>query len=119
MRPYPIFHKRNIPAYLTVMLAWVVISLLSALSLQLFAESVTFWKAIIWAALTTMAGMAIMFVASVIHLRKLAPGFRRLAEGNPNPEIPPVWCPVLTAATNAALELAASQAKKHGKNKFA
>lgn len=115
MRTYPIFHKRNIPAYLAVMLAWVVISILSALSLQLFAEPVTFWKATIWAALTTMAGMSIMFVASVINLRKLAPGFRRLAEGNPNPEIPPVWCPVLTAAINAAVELAGNQAQKHRK----
>ena len=115
MKPYPVFRKENISAYLTVMLVWVVISILSAFSFQLFAEYVVFWKAIIWAATTTMAGMSIMFVASLINLRKLAQGFRRLAEGDPNPEIPPVWCPVLTAATNAALALAARQAKKDGK----
>ena len=114
MKPYPVFRKENIPAYLVVMLAWVVISILSAFSIRLVAENIVFWKAIILAAVTTMAGMSIMFVASLINLRKLAPGFRRLAEGDLNPEIPPVWCPVLTAATNAALELAGRQAKKGG-----
>lgn len=115
MRPYPVFRKENIPAYLLVMLVWVVISTVSALSIRLIAENVVFWKAIIWAAVTTMAGMSIMFVASLINLRKLAPGFRRLAEGDPNPDIPPVWCPVLTAATNAALELAGRLAQKDRK----
>lgn len=55
-----------------------------------------------------MSGMAIMFVASLLNLRKLTPGFRRLAEGEHDPRIPPVWCPVLTAATNAAVELAST-----------
>lgn len=46
-----------------------------------------------------------MFGASVINLGKLEKGFKRLADGEKDPKIPPVWCPVLTAATNAALDL--------------
>jgi hypothetical protein len=61
---------------------------------------------LIWAAITSMLGMMIMFGASVVNLRKLSPGFKRLAAGEKDPKIPPVWCPVLTAATNAAIELA-------------
>jgi hypothetical protein len=52
-----------------------------------------------------MGGMAIMFGASALNLRKLRAGFARLSKGEPNPQIPPVWCPVLTMATNAAVEL--------------
>lgn len=41
----------------------------------------------------------------MINLGKLEKGFKRLADGEKDPKIPPVWCPVLTAATNAALDL--------------
>ncbi len=46
-----------------------------------------------------------MFVASYINLKRLEPGFRRLAAGAKDPQIPAVWCPVLTMATKAAIEL--------------
>jgi hypothetical protein len=45
-----------------------------------------------------------MFTASVLNLRKLRPGFERMARGEA-PNIPAVWCPVLTRATAAAEEL--------------
>ena len=105
MKKYPIFRKENVPSYLAVLLAWVLISCCSAALLSTTVNTISFIASLIWAALSVMAGMAIMFVASVLNLRKLTPGFRRLAEGQQDPKIPPVWCPVLTAATNAALEL--------------
>lgn len=105
MKKYPTFRKENVPAYLAVLLAWVLISCCSAALLSTIVNSISFIVALIWALPSVMAGMAIMFVASVLNLRKLTPGFRRLAEGQQDPGIPPVWCPVLTAATNAALEL--------------
>ncbi|MDZ7778056.1 MAG: hypothetical protein U5L09_21790 [Bacteroidales bacterium] len=63
-----------------------------------------------------MLGMMIMFGASVINLRKLSPGFKRLAAGEKDPKIPPVWCPVLTAATNAAMELVSEKIIKSNNN---
>lgn len=113
MKRYPISRKENIPAYLTVMSAWAVVSVGLAGLLVLLTGSLSFPVALAWAAATAMSGMGIMFVASIINLRKLAPGFRRLAEGEPDPRIPPVWCPVLTAATNAAMELA-SKGRRSG-----
>lgn len=59
----------------------------------------------VFAAVAVMFGMAIMFAASALNLRKLRPGFERLADGATDPDIPPVWCPVLTMATRSALEL--------------
>lgn len=108
MNRYPLFRWENIPAYLAVMGAWAIISIASAVILYI-ATRLPFWEGLVWAAVTSMCGMAIMFVASVINLRKLGPGFQRLAEGERDPRIPPVWCPVLTAATNAAMELASRQ----------
>lgn len=105
MKPYPIFSKKNIPSYLTVMSIWIIISLISAYLLFEFIQTIHFWALFVWSAITTMAGMMIMFVASLINLKKLSKGFKRLANGEQNPQIPPVWCPVLTAATNAAMEL--------------
>jgi hypothetical protein len=105
MKPYPLFRKENLPAYLLILSTWAVLAVTCAATLVLFAESLSFVVALIWAGVTVMLGMAIMFVASAMNLRKLAPGFKRLAEGQQDPQIPPVWCPVLTAATNAALEL--------------
>lgn len=106
MKPYPLFRRENVPAYFAVMGAWAVVTILSAVTLLYTFDSMSSVRALVWAAVTTMAGMAIMFVASLINLRKLSPGFRRLAEGQSDPKIPHVWCPVLTAATNAATELA-------------
>ena len=106
MKSYPIFRKENLPAYMVVMSSWCLFSLLSAMGLSLFlAPGLGFGPALIWAAITVMLGMGIMFGASALNLRKLGPGFKRLARGETDPNIPPVWCPVLTAATNAALEL--------------
>ncbi len=106
MEKYPLFSKKNIPSYLTVMLVWVLISVITSFLLYQVVSGVSYWVLLIWAAITTMLGMMIMFGASVINLRKLSPGFKRLAVGEKDPKIPPVWCPVLTAATNAAMELA-------------
>ena len=112
MSSYPLFHKRNLPAYFTVMLVWGVLSILSATILRwLVTGGITWCKATIWSGVTCMSGMGIMFGASVINLRKLGPGFRRLADGAEDPKISPVWCPVLTAATKAAIKLSSTQRK--------
>jgi len=108
VKSYPLFRQENLPAYSTVMSAGGIVSVASAAALVVVTDSRLFSVALVWAAATTMAGMAIMFVAGVINLRKLAPGFRRLAEGERNASIPPVWYPVLTAASNAAAELASN-----------
>lgn len=106
MEKYPLFRKKNIPSYLAVMMVWALVSVVSSLLLYQILNEVSYLLLLIWAAITTMLGMMIMFGASVINLRKLSPGFNRLAAGEKDPKIPPVWCPVLTAATNAAIELA-------------
>ncbi|MFN2308623.1 MAG: hypothetical protein ABR553_02650 [Gammaproteobacteria bacterium] len=105
MKSYPLFRKENIPAYLTMMSAWATVAVIAAFGLTAVVPGLPMLTAVIWAGASVMSGMGIMFVASAINLRKLGPGFRRLAEGQRDPQIPPVWCPVLTAATNAALEL--------------
>lgn len=105
MKHYPLFRKENIPSYIVVMSIWFAFSIISATLLHYYAESISFWTAFLWAAISVMAGMCIMFGASLINLRKLEKGFKRLAAGEKDPKIPPVWCPVLTAATNAALDL--------------
>jgi len=105
MKPYPLFRKENIPAYLAIMALWAVLSTASAAVLVWISPALSAGMALVWAGASVMAGMLIMFTASVINMRKLGPGFQRLASGEPDPEIPPVWCPVLTAAVNAALTL--------------
>ena len=69
------------------------------------ADSVGWLSALGFAGVAVMSGMAIMFGASAVNLRKLRPGFERLASGDRDPAIPPVWCPVLTMATRAAVDL--------------
>ena len=108
------FRRENIPAYLAVMVCWFVVSAAAALGLHAMAPAVPFGIALVWSLIVVMAGMGIMFGASVINLRRLGPGFRRLAEGQADPGIPPVWCPVLTAATKASLQLAARLRAKTG-----
>ena len=112
MKHYPLFRKENIPSYFVVMTIWGLVSFSSAGLLSAVAPGLAFGMALIWAAVTTMLGMGIMFGASAVNLRKLGPGFRRLAAGESDPQIPPVWCPVLTAATNAAMELSAAVRNK-------
>jgi len=103
---YPLLRKKNIPAYLSVMAVWIGVSLVSAMLLVVASSATLGWlRAVGWALITTMAGMAIMFVASALNLRKLRAGFDRLSKGDANPGIPSVWCPVLTMATEAAVEL--------------
>jgi hypothetical protein len=103
---YPILTVKNLPAYGTIMLLWAGTTLLFAFLLRVFtAEAISWMTALIFAGLAVMSGMVIMFGASVVNLRKLRPGFERLAHGEPDPAIPSVWCPVLTMATRAAVDL--------------
>lgn len=100
------FRRKNIPAYLAVMAAWICLSAASAAILKLaMTAAVSWWSALVWALMTVMAGMAIMFVASAMNLRHMRKGFERLARGDQDPQIPPVWCPVLTMAAEAAIHL--------------
>lgn len=101
-----LFRRENIPAYLTVMVAWMCCSAASAAILKVGLGAALTWPAsLVWSALTVMSGMAVMFIASVLNLRKMRAGFERLARGEEDPAIPPVWCPVLTMAREAALRL--------------
>jgi len=106
MSRYPLLSSRNLPAYATVMLLWAGSSVVLALVLRGLTDSTLSWAAaLVFAAVAVMFGMSIMFGASAVNLRKLRPGFERLADGASDPAIPPVWCPVLTMATRAAVEL--------------
>ena len=106
---YPLFSTKNLPAYGTVMLLWVGASFLLALVLRAMAADAVGWvAALVFAGAAVMSGMAIMFGASAANLRRLRPGFDRLATGARDPAIPRVWCPVLTMATRAAVELSES-----------
>lgn len=108
-----LLRRENAPAYLTVMTTWACISAVSAAVLKVILAPALTWPAALgWALVTVMVGMAIMFVASALNLRKLRRGFERLANGEHDPEIPPVWCPVLTMATEAALQLNRSTQKQ-------
>lgn len=108
MKPYPLFRRENVPSYLKVIATWVIVSIVWAAVLVAATDSLRFGMALVFAAVATMSGMMIMFGASLLNLRTLSPGFQRLAQGADDPRIPSVWCPVLTAATNAAVELASS-----------
>lgn len=105
----PAFRIENVPAYLAVMGATVVAGLVATalgyatLSTSLRQEAQT--SVLLAGLVGAFGGMTVMFTASLINLRKLRPGFARMARGE-EPNIPPVWCPVLTSATAAAEELA-------------
>lgn len=104
MNYYPLFRKENFAAYTVILMVWAFISLVCAFIVHsLFI--LPYIYALIWCAVMVLSGMSIMFIASLINLIKLRKGFKRLEQGYSNPDIPPVWCPVLTAATNAAIEL--------------
>jgi hypothetical protein len=105
MKRYPIFSARNLPAYVMMMALWMLATLLFAWLLRGGADPIDWPTALGFAGVAVMSGMAIMFGASVVNLRKLRPGFEALARGEKDPAIPPVWCPVLTMATRAAVEL--------------
>lgn len=101
-----IFIRQNAGSYVKVMGVWLLLSIVAtAVFIYLVLPAPAWWKVFVWAALTCFGGMMIMFMASVINLRKLIPGFQRLASGEKDPKIPPVWCPVLTLATKASIEL--------------
>lgn len=103
---YPIFSVRNLPAYAAVAMAWALVSVgFAGLFRLMIAVCADWWITLGLAGAAVMSGMAIMFVASVLNLRKLRRGFESLAKGELNPSIPPVWCPVLTMATRAAIDL--------------
>ncbi len=103
---YPLLSSKNIPAYAVVMSIWIIISLISAFLMRHVSGGTIGWTAaLVLGFSTVMAGMLIMFGASAVNLRKLRPGFERLAAGEKDPRIPRVWCPVLTMATRATVEL--------------
>jgi hypothetical protein len=88
------------------MFLWLGISVIIAVVIMVTSGAALEWEmAFVWSLVSVMAGMGIMFGASAINLSKLRPGFERLAEGQKGPDIAPVWCPVLTMATRAAVEL--------------
>jgi hypothetical protein len=106
MNRYPLFSARNLPACAAIMLLWIGVSCLLGLLLRVVTAGAVGWSAALaFAGMAVMSGMAIMFGASAVNLRKLRPGFERLARGERDPAVPPVWCPVLTMATRAAVEL--------------
>lgn len=113
------FCRENAFAYGAVLLAWVAVAAAIAAAADLLVSgspTLVGWFAV--ALVAVMGGMAIMFVSSLINLRKLRPGFERLARGERDPEIPPVWCPVLTAATQAARRLTHEvAARREGKER--
>jgi len=103
---YPLWSAGNIRAYAVVMLLWAGSSVVLAIVLRAAAAGSVGWStALGFSAVAVMLGMSIMFGASVVNLRKLRPGFERLANGASDPAIPGVWCPVLTMATRAAVDL--------------
>jgi len=106
MNRYPLLSSKNLPAYAVVMMLWAGFSVVLALVLRAVTEGAVGWvSALVFCAVAVMLGMSIMFGASAVNLRKLRPGFGRLADGASDPAIPRVWCPVLTMATRAAVEL--------------
>jgi len=113
MEEYPLVSRRNLPAYSKVIAAWAIISAAMAFVLgKLTDDSVSWRTRLAFSSIVVVLGMSIMFVASALNLRKLRPGFERLAQGAQDPQIPPVWCPVLTTATRAAVKLSERMATK-------
>ncbi|MEX2608409.1 MAG: hypothetical protein WEA24_00570 [Gemmatimonadota bacterium] len=105
MERFPLVSAKNLPAYAVVMGSWLLISFALAVGLRWLTDAALAWPAALgFAAIAVMLGMSIMFVASAVNLRKLRPGFERLADGAVDPGIPAVWCPVLTMATRSAVE---------------
>lgn len=113
---YPLFSTKNLPAYLVVLFLWLILSLIISWLVHVFInDSADRLTIFIVSAIAVMCGMMIMFGASAVNLRKLRSGFRRLAEGEKEVRIPPVWCPVLTMATRAALEMKETMEQENNK----
>lgn len=106
MERYPLVSRDNLPAYLKVMSAWCALTMAMAVLLKrIGGGSITRLARVAFSMGAVMLGMMIMFVASALNLRKLSPGFERLARGDSEPDIPKVWFPVLTMAMRSAVEL--------------
>ena len=88
MGPYPLVSAKNLPAYATVMLLWVLVSVALALLLVTLTDGAVRWPvAVGFAAVSVMLGMSIMFGASA-ELEEAAPRLRTLGtggEGTGNP----------------------------------
>jgi len=111
------FCSDNVRAYLAVLAAWVAVSAVVAwVVTAAVTDRLSLLGHFVMALVAVMGGMGIMFVSSLINLRKLRPGFERLARGEAEPEIPPVWCPVLTSAAQAVRQLAHQIATTQGRN---
>ena len=110
-REYPLISKSNFKSYLRVLFFLIVISVVFAILLNFITQDKFILK-VIFSFFAVMLGMMIMFVASAINLIKLRKGFERLAEGK-EPNIPKVWCPVLTMATRASMKLVKNKKKIH------
>jgi len=111
---YPLLDLGNVPAYFGVMAVWLLVSGVgSVLLVKVSGRSISTPAGFVWTAGTVFAGMMIMFGASALNLRLLRAGFARLAAGNAEPSIPRVWCPVLTMATRASVELATTSRAGH------
>jgi len=107
------FRVANLRAYLAVLAAWVAVSAAVAwIANATTTGQPSFLGYLIVSLVAVMGGVAIMFRPSLLNLRKLRPSFERLARGEQDPKIPPVWCPVLTSATQAARRLANEVATK-------
>lgn len=102
-REYPLISKSNFKSYLIVLFFLIIISGVFAILLDTIPHDNLILN-VVFSFFAVMSGMMIMFVASAINLIKLRKGFKRLAEGK-KPNIPKVWCPVLTMATRASMEL--------------
>jgi len=103
---YPLLRKANVRAYLTLMSVWIVFRLVSAAGLMMMLAPTLAWRPAVGRALVTaMGGRAIMVGASALNLPQLRAGFVRLSRGEPDAQIPAVWYPVLTMATEVAVKL--------------
>lgn len=106
------FPTKNIPAYMAVMasvmaagiLMWAIYLTVRTGGFELSYFQV-YATELVFSLLTAMSGMMVMFTASLINLRKMKSGWEAMAQGKKDVQIPEVWCPVLTAAKDAAEQL--------------
>jgi len=111
------FRKENIGAYTTVMAAYILLSLCiwlvySYLVHHDIQEGSLRVSELLLVLVSVCLGMMIMFGASVMNLRKLRPALQKIADGDTTVNIPTVWCPVLTSASEAVTELCKNLEKK-------
>ncbi|MCM8821811.1 MAG: hypothetical protein NC831_03230 [Candidatus Omnitrophica bacterium] len=107
-----VFSKKNIPAYFAIMVSMVAISFLLWVVYLIFKTKTfeisyfgLYRMELLFSFVNVIGGMMIMFIASYLSLRKMKKGWEEMAEGKRSVKIPPVWCPVLTAAKDAAEQL--------------